>query len=305
MATSNETATYIGNLSDPPTVPDDSLAGGRSRGGAEIRKAKQIMKKTFPNCTGEVSATHTELNILDGVTATTAELNILDGVTATAAELNILDGVTSTAAELNILDGVTATTAELNILDGVTGFIDDDTMATASATTIASSESVKAYADSLNQGMTMVAAASVGTSGDVSQALSGTVERIEVAFGNVSTNGTGDIRIQLGTGSALTTSGYESSATDANFTNNSTVGIIIHARSLEATDTYCGVATLVHMGSNLWTCSGTAFDATLRGLGQAVAFSGVVTLAGACDIVGIDTANSFDGGFWKVSYQTS
>ena len=67
-----------------------------------------------------VTATATELNIIDGVTATTAELNIMDGVTATAAELNILDGVTSTAAELNIMDGVTATAAELNILDGVT-----------------------------------------------------------------------------------------------------------------------------------------------------------------------------------------
>ena len=67
-----------------------------------------------------ITATATEVNLLDGVTATTAELNILDGVTSTAAELNILDGVTSTAAELNILDGVTSTTAELNILDGVT-----------------------------------------------------------------------------------------------------------------------------------------------------------------------------------------
>jgi len=67
-----------------------------------------------------VTATASELNIMDGVTATTAELNILDGVTATASELNILDGVTATAAELNILDGVTSTATELNILDGVT-----------------------------------------------------------------------------------------------------------------------------------------------------------------------------------------
>ena len=67
-----------------------------------------------------VTATGTELNILDGVTSTTAELNILDGVTSTTAELNILDGVTSSTAEINILDGVTSSTAELNILDGVT-----------------------------------------------------------------------------------------------------------------------------------------------------------------------------------------
>ena len=59
-----------------------------------------------------ITATATELNILDGVTATTAELNILDGVTATTAELNILDGVTATTAELNYLDITSAGTAQ-------------------------------------------------------------------------------------------------------------------------------------------------------------------------------------------------
>jgi len=70
-----------------------------------------------------VTATATELNIMDGVTATTAELNIMDGVTATTSELNILDGVTATATELNKMDGVTATTTELNYVDGVTSAI--------------------------------------------------------------------------------------------------------------------------------------------------------------------------------------
>jgi hypothetical protein len=67
-----------------------------------------------------VTATATELNVLDGITATTAELNILDGVTADATEINVLDGITATTTELNILDGVTSTAAELNILDGAT-----------------------------------------------------------------------------------------------------------------------------------------------------------------------------------------
>ncbi len=65
-----------------------------------------------------ITATATEINVLDGITSTTAELNILDGVTATATELNALDGVTATTAELNILDGVTSTAAELNFVDG-------------------------------------------------------------------------------------------------------------------------------------------------------------------------------------------
>ena len=89
-----------------------------------------------------------ELEILDGATVTTAELNILDGVTSTAAEINLLDGVTSTTAELNILDGVTSTAAELNILDGK-AFLDEDNLASNSATGIASQQSIKAYVDGI------------------------------------------------------------------------------------------------------------------------------------------------------------
>ena len=124
-----------------------------------------------------VTATATEINILDGVTSTTAELNILDGVTSTASELNILDGVTSTASELNLVDGssagtivnskaviygssgevnattlqiagtsITSTAAELNILDGVTAtatelnIMDGDT--SASSTTLVDADRV-------------------------------------------------------------------------------------------------------------------------------------------------------------------
>ena len=88
-----------------------------------------------------ITATATEVNLLDGVTATTSELNILDGVTATASELNILDGVTATASELNILDGVTATATELNIIDGNTSatsttLVDADRLVTNDAGTM-------------------------------------------------------------------------------------------------------------------------------------------------------------------------
>lgn len=42
----------------------------------------------FPNVSGNVTSSHTELNILDGVTATATELNALDGFTGDAADLN-------------------------------------------------------------------------------------------------------------------------------------------------------------------------------------------------------------------------
>jgi len=58
---------------------------------------------------GEIDVRATVSSLSDlSVTATASELNIMDGVTSTAAELNILDGVTSTAAELNYVDGVTS-----------------------------------------------------------------------------------------------------------------------------------------------------------------------------------------------------
>jgi hypothetical protein len=50
------------------------------------------------------------------LTATSTQLNILNGVTATTSEINILDGVTSTTAEINVLDGITASTTQLNYL---------------------------------------------------------------------------------------------------------------------------------------------------------------------------------------------
>ena len=133
-----------------------------------------------------VTSTAAELNILDGVTSTTAELNILDGVTATATELNLIDGVTSTTAELNLVDGssagtivnnkavvysaagqvnatslavggtaITSTPAELNILDGKS-FVDEDNMASNSATAIASQQSIKAYVDAQTEATTVV-----------------------------------------------------------------------------------------------------------------------------------------------------
>ena len=99
-----------------------------------------------------VTATATELNLLDGVSGLVqADFTKLAAVDSTSTELNLVDGssagtivnskaviygssgevnattlqiagtsITSTAAELNILDGVTSTASELNILDGVT-----------------------------------------------------------------------------------------------------------------------------------------------------------------------------------------
>lgn len=110
------------------------------------------------------TSTAAELNILDGATLTTSELNILDGVTSTASELNLLDGssagtianskgvIYGSSGEVNATTlqiagtSITSSAAELNILDGKS-FVDEDDMASNSATAIASQQSIKAYVD--------------------------------------------------------------------------------------------------------------------------------------------------------------
>ena len=59
------------------------------------------------------------------VTATSSEINVLDGITASTAELNKLDGVNTTTAEINILAGAIISTEELNRVDGARSNIQD------------------------------------------------------------------------------------------------------------------------------------------------------------------------------------
>ena len=91
---------------------------GSTAGGVPLAKASELPTLTSLS----VTATASELNILDGVTSTAAELNILDGVTATAAELNYTDGVTSAIqtqldAKQATITSLTSTGAELNVVD--------------------------------------------------------------------------------------------------------------------------------------------------------------------------------------------
>jgi len=127
--TGDLTGDVTGNLTGDVTGDVTGNLTGNAGTATALETARNIAGQSFdgtaniniaPTDLTDVTATASEINILDGATLTTAELNILDGVTSTTAELNLLDGATVTTDELNILDGVTATTTELNILDGVT-----------------------------------------------------------------------------------------------------------------------------------------------------------------------------------------
>ena len=77
-----ESGTYIDSLNSSNPVAGDPV----NEGDDHIRLLKSTVKATFPNVSGAVTATHTELNLIDGVTANTTELNYLDISTLGTAE---------------------------------------------------------------------------------------------------------------------------------------------------------------------------------------------------------------------------
>ena len=81
-----ESGTYINSLNASNPASTDGLAQADDH----IRLLKSTIKASLPNITGAITATHTELNKLDGVTASTTEINKLDGLTATTAQMNTL-----------------------------------------------------------------------------------------------------------------------------------------------------------------------------------------------------------------------
>ena len=106
------------NYNDITTIgtaePGKALVADVNRDISNIRNLELTNNLTITNHNGInkglilgnelVSATASEINILDGVTATTIEINKLAGVTASTSEINKLAGVTATTSELNYVD---------------------------------------------------------------------------------------------------------------------------------------------------------------------------------------------------------
>lgn len=97
-----ETGTYISDL----VVTNPTSSDLASQGDDHLRLLKNTIKTTFPNITGAVTPTHTELNYVDGVTS--ALQTQLDAKVPTSNFPNVSGAVTPTHTELNYVDGVTS-----------------------------------------------------------------------------------------------------------------------------------------------------------------------------------------------------
>jgi hypothetical protein len=130
------------------------------------------------------------------------------------------------------------------------------------------------------------------------------VKRITVMMNGVSTNGTSNILIQLGTGAGptFTTSGYVGSSaaitTSSAGQGSSTVGFAIAHSS--ATQTKNGAVQIVNITGNDWCAFGATSDTT-----QANYVSGAVSLGAVLTAVRITsvTPNTFDAGTINILYE--
>jgi microcystin-dependent protein len=91
--------------------------------GSDLQLAHDHIDLTAAHgATGAIVGT-TNTQTLTSKTLTLPKINENVTLTATATELNVLDGITASTAELNIMNGVLASTTELNYVDGVTSSI--------------------------------------------------------------------------------------------------------------------------------------------------------------------------------------
>jgi len=136
------------------------------------------------------------------------------------------------------------------------------------------------------------------------------VERITVMFNGVSTSGTSQVQIQLGTGSTTyTTTGYVGGAnvfTGAGVgTNTFTSGFVTEGSSAGITSSTVrhGIVTIANVTGNTWVASGVLQH---TGTTTAGSTAGSIALAAALTAVRITTVNgtdTFDAGTINILYE--
>jgi hypothetical protein len=157
----------------------------------------------------------------------------------------------------------------------------------------------------LVQGTTV--ASTSGTSIDFTS-IPSWVKRITVSLRGVSTSGSSDYLVQIGSGS-ITNTGYamasvpvQGSASSGSATT-STIGFNLTAGSVNSASFMTGLIYLVSMGGNVWVENATLVDS---GGNRAPLSSGSLALSGALDRVRVTTVNgtdTFDAGSINILYE--
>jgi hypothetical protein len=127
-------------------------------------------------------------------------------------------------------------------------------------------------------------------------------KRITVMLNGVSTSGTSNLQIQIGSGS-FTTSGYSGSGVPFGGTVSSVTSGFSVSTSVNATDTYTGSCIVSNVTSNTWQGVGQFANVSNSGFRFG---SGFLALGGTLDRIRITTVNgtdTFDAGTINIIYE--
>ena len=131
------------------------------------------------------------------------------------------------------------------------------------------------------------------------------VKRITAMFSAVSTSGTSDVIVRLGTGGSPETSGYVGSvARDAAGAGNLSSGILlVETAATTAAQVIQGNLMILNLTSNTWTFNG---DVGKSNAAAVYTVAGYKSLAGVLNLVRITTVNgtdTFDAGSINLLYE--
>jgi len=202
--------------------------------------------------------------------------------------------------------GTTSSTA-LNLSGDTSGNLSFQTSAGANTITVPNGTgTIAVQGVSTNIVSGTAQASTSGTSIDFTS-IPSWVKRVTVAYSGLSTNGSSDILVKIGTSGGIVSSGYLGSSilssNGGTTATNFTTGFGISQNSQGTTYVAHGLMTICLLGSNTWCATNVGGESDAA---RAFYFGGSLALGGTLDRVRITTVNgtdTFDAGSINILYE--
>jgi len=305
-----------------------ALTYGTATGNRTVSTSATITTGTIPNLTSSTAniTLGTIPTLTAGTTTSTAQ-NVTRGTIQTlTASTGTIGTFNSTTGTVSTLNSTTGTISTLNSTTGTIGIVNSTigTIANLNSTTgtIANLSTTLAGDFTITQGTGTIGTAKVTptnllqplTIGTAVNSTSGTAidftsipswaKRINIILNGVSTSGTSNILIQIGSGSIIATGYLGFVFISSVYRSAFTTGFIV--TGLLASDSLLSSQiSIILSGSNTWIESANITDYSPSVLGASLS-SGKLALGGTLDRVRITTvggADTFDAGSINIMYE--